>query len=94
MISKKRARKGPTTLHLKIRLKKNGAKPTRNEVLEVLDYIIDNGDVPAGWEFHAIDWAKPNSEGQGDVSDVQSFRAVLEVMRDELQFSFVPAVAG
>lgn len=78
----------PTWLHAKVRLVKHGRKPTRQEAIDALDYILDNGEAPEGWTFHAIDWEHPTSRGTGDENDLIKFRSLVHEMRDELQFAF------
>ena len=52
-------------LHVNIRLRKIGEKPTRKEVAAVLDYMISRGKVPKGWEFAIIEWTHVRDASRG-----------------------------
>lgn len=80
-------------VHIKARLIKRGPKPTREEMLEVVDYILANGEAPDGWEYHGTDWARDSATGSGDINDLQNFRNILHAWRDSLQMAVVQ-VAG
>ncbi|MGI8966681.1 MAG: hypothetical protein ACR2H1_11415 [Limisphaerales bacterium] len=70
-------------------MKRGSPKPTHDEVKDVLDFILENGEAPRGWDFDAIDWRHPKSENSGGIPDMQSFRHLLEAMRDALRIEIV-----
>lgn len=75
----RRRGRGLRHVHIKIRLTKVGAKPTHEEVLEVVDYIIDNGDAPEGWNYYGTDWTPQNIGEQGIANILQAWRDSLDV---------------
>lgn len=81
-------------LAVNIRLQKKGAKPTRNDVLSALRFILRHGRVPEGWRFAAIDWSRPTggSKGwrEGDISDMMgNLHSVLGVMIEDARIGIV-----
>lgn len=87
---KSREGKRRSAVNIKIRLVKRGRKPTRAEVMQVIDEIIESKTVPDDWEFHAIDWDHGGSKQyHGDEFDVEKFAPVLYAMKAQLQTAIV-----
>lgn len=67
---------------LNIRIRRRGPKPTREEVVSVLQEILSTETVPRGWQFAAINWRHPNKASQGwrtgRLSDFHSLAAVIQ----------------
>lgn len=81
-------------LHLKIALTKHGRKPLRDEVVRALDFILEHGQEPEGWEFHITNWERPGGKGgSGGIQDLRAFKSIIEAMRDEFTFASVRRVA-
>jgi hypothetical protein len=61
-------------LAVNIRLKTRGTKPTRAEVIDVMDEIVNSQEVPEGWRFAMIRWTHVGEASQswrrGNVSDI------------------------
>lgn len=83
-----RARKKSSPVMLNIRLRRRVPKgtppPTREEVLEVLQHIVDRREVPRGWSFAFIEWRNPNKRvaewTEGTITDVEAFSALLSMV--------------
>lgn len=91
---KKRSKKdgggGALMLNIRVRhIRKRGAPPTtRTQVRDALQYLLDNGSMPSGWQFMYVDWKNPAKYGSGWVTGVKSsddtdefmhaFRAIVQ----------------
>ena len=84
-----RRKKSQHRLHTEIRLRKVGAKPTREEMEEAYEHIRDTQRVPRGWKLAIVEWshAANASKGwiEGDLSDVFSdMETVLPYLEESL----------
>lgn len=81
----RRKRDRSRALNINIRLRRRGKKvPTRAEVISALQFILDNGETPEGWEFASIDWSRPTGASRGwksgEIEDIAGMRNVIEAM--------------
>lgn len=81
-------------LNVNIRLRRRGqTPPTRGEVIAALQYILDNGETPDGWQFAAIDWQRPRGASRGwragEIEDIERMRPLIETMMGSARIGIV-----
>jgi len=77
----------------------NGRRPTRKDVEEVLEGLLEHNTIPVGWQFAFIEWGNPKGNasvdwkprgGQGgDVGDISQFYAVIRHELDRQRIGIV-----
>jgi hypothetical protein len=88
-----RRKKSQHALHTNFRLQKIGAKPTRKEVENVFERILDTHRIPKGWKLAAIEWShtKDGSRGwhEGSMRDLGQFDQVMEYLLEKMRIGVV-----
>lgn len=92
-------RQSQHALHTNIRLQKIGDKPTKAEVRDVMQSILDRGRVPKGWRFAMIEWthAKSGTTGwrEGSLSDLTGpFELVMNRLISSMRIGIDRAKSG
>jgi hypothetical protein len=87
----KRKKSGPIMLDIKMRYK-GPAKPTRADVVAALEYMLaTGGQVPAQWQFAAIDWSRPGSGTagfrSGSIANFAQFSRLIEAKLADMKVS-------
>lgn len=77
-----------------IRLRRRGAKPTADDVLAALEYILDTGVVPDGWQLAYINWqhgTPPASDNwrTGRLHDFQALHAPIHAALHSARIAIV-----
>lgn len=74
-------------IRLRRRVPKGTPPPTRDEVLEVLQHILNRREVPPGWSFAFVEWRNPKkvagSWREGTIEDLESFNALLQLVASD-----------
>ena len=87
------------SLNVNIRLRTRGMKPTKANVEEVLETILDRGRVPKGWEFAMIRWthSRTGTTGwrRGTIQDLHGqFELVIPDLLENLRIGVDRAKSG
>jgi len=78
-------------LDIKMRYK-GPVKPTREDVVAALEHMLaTGGEVPAQWQFAAIDWSRPGSGTagyrSGSIANFAQFSRVIEAKLGAMKVS-------
>lgn len=84
-----RANKGDriNSIYLKISIARKGRPATPEEIRDALEYASRHGEAPPGFRIRAVNWQHPNSSGDGDIGDLEAFRALVRHLKDDIQVS-------
>lgn len=85
---KRKPKNHAVAINIQLRCVLPKGKPTRAMVEEVLDEILTNNTVPAGWQVAFIQWGNPTKSStnwrQGKLGDISAFEQVIRDERTKL----------
>lgn len=85
-------------INIRLRCISPGRKPTRADVEDVLEGILETNTVPLGWQVAFIEWGvpkggsvswKPSNGRGGDLGDISQFRDVIYSQLSKMRIGVV-----